>query len=830
LMLRTSLYLSKKDTIFPDKHTNMNLEHLTFKDLVDLDELKLLFENFSAATGIATNLTDHTTKEILLNSGGHDIYIKFHHTYPASHEHCNNSNRQLHSGVDHTGQINIHHCEDNLINGSSPILIEGKHFANLYMEQVHFNPPDTEQFGTQTRRYSYKERQSLERIANIPVASEEKFTAMLRFLTHMTSIIAETGLARHKISRASIEKEALLQSIFKSAPIGIGLVVDRVFQWTNEKMSEITGYTKEQLRGQKSRMLYMSNKEFKRVGLEAHAQIKASGTSFITSQLKRRDSSVIDVQLSSTPKDINDRTSGDIFTVLDTTELTKAFDIINRSTSIAFLWKNEAGWPVDFVSDNVLELTGYSSQELTSGEISYTYQILHPSDLKRVSLEIKEASKNINIEKFTHKPYRIITKDNKIKWISDSSRLKKDDTGRITHYQGIVEDITRQKKIEEELLQSQKMKAIGTLAGGIAHDFNNILSTIMGYSEVAKLSIPSSSPAVKDINEILKASKRAANLIKQILTFSRNSGSHRGPIAPHLVIKEALQMMRSSMPATVKIEQYFDKECGVIIADPTNLHQIIINLCTNALHALTDEKGTLSIGLRIKEISDDEIEGEPDVSPGQFVVLEVRDTGHGMDQATQKRIFDPYFTTKEVGKGTGLGLAVVHGIIKDYNGFIRVRSEVGKGTSFYVYIPASQQKVPTADKEETYEPLPTGNEHILIIDDESTIIDLKKVVLEQLGYKVTATTDSFNALDKIRSTPGRFDLIITDQTMPGLTGAELTREVLQIVPDMPIILCTGHSNIISEESAFAAGIKKYLQKPVDRTTLAQNIRQILDKN
>jgi PAS domain S-box-containing protein len=931
----------------------MDLEQPTFKDLVDFHKLELLFENFSAATGFTTGLLDHTTKEVLLGTGWRDICVKFHHICPASSKHCNINNKKLASGLTHAGEISIHHCENGLVDGSTPIVIEGKHFADLFTGQIRFTPPDIEHFKLQARRYGYDEQSYLQSLGEVPVVSEEKFNAMLRFLVQMASMIAETGLANLKIRQASMEREALLQSIFKSAPLGIGLVVNRVFQWTNHKLSEITGYSSAELKGKKSSMLYLSKEEFERVGQEKSSQVKKTGTGFVDTQFRRKDGSIADVHLSSTPQNKDDWTAGDIFTALDTTELNKAFDIINWSTSIAFLWRNEKSWPVDFVSDNVLGLTGYSPQEFTSGKVSYADHIVHPDDLERVSLEITKASKNQTTKQLTHKPYRIITRNKEIKWVSDSSRLKRNSTGRITHYQGIVEDITdrkknalalrkskeewektfnaipdiitiqdremrvvrankaahtflgaeygdligkychdifgdiselcdncptvysnkdfnyypktirhenlgkvfqissspildenqevqflvhiikdvtEQKRIEEELLQSQKMKAVGTLASGIAHDFNNILSAIMGYSEIAKLSLPAYSPALKDIDEVLKASNRAADLVKQILTFSRKPNHHRGPIAPHLVVEEALQMMRSSMPATVKIQQNIDKKCGVITADPTNLHQIIVNLCTNALHALEDEKGVIDVSLKLKNIKAGKLRGEPDISPGKFIVLKISDTGHGMDQATIERIFDPYFTTKKVGKGTGLGLAVIHGIVKEYNGFIRVQSEVGKGTSFYVHIPAIKQETSTIDDTQEVTSLPTGNERLLIVDDESAIVNLKKVVLEQLGYKVTATTESLDALKTIRADPSQFDLIITDQTMPELTGTELTREVLQIKPDMPVILCTGHSTVISEESALAAGIKKYLQKPVNRATLSQSIRQVLDKN
>ncbi len=394
----------------------------------------------------------------------------------------------------------------------------------------------------------------------------------------------------------------------------------------------------------------------------------------------------------------------------------------------------------------------------------------------------------------------------------------------------IAKDITEYKKVEEELFQAHKMEAIGTLAGGIAHDFNNILTAIIGYSEIAKLDLPADSHARQDIDQVLKAGNRAAELVKQILTFSRKSDHRRELISPHLIIKEALKMLRSSLPTTIKLQEDIDVECGQIMAAPTNIHQIVVNLCTNSLHAMESEKGMIHVGLHRQEISADQIAGEPGVSPGPIIVLEVADTGHGMDQATIKRIFEPYFTTKDVGKGTGLGLAVLRGIIQDYHGFIRVESEPGQGTTFYVHIPAVQQQAATIDKAAMDEPLATGTERILLVDDEVMIAHMNKAILTQLGYQVSATTDSLDALERIRRNPDQFDLVITDQTMPNLTGAELTQEILKIKDSMAIILCTGYSSVLSQEDALALGIKKYARKPVDMTTLAKIVRQALDEN
>ncbi len=383
-----------------------------------------------------------------------------------------------------------------------------------------------------------------------------------------------------------------------------------------------------------------------------------------------------------------------------------------------------------------------------------------------------------------------------------------------------------QNKLESQLRQAQKMEAIGTLAGGIAHDFNNILAAILGYAEMARDDCQPSSTIYRDLNEVLEAGNRAKSLVHQILAFSRQDDTERMIVQPASIVKEAITMLRPSLPTTIEINQDIDAVTALVLVDPTQLNQILMNLCTNAFHAMEDTGGRLDISLKEVTLCSEDLVNEPDVRDGTYVQLSIGDSGTGIAPAVRDKIFDPYFTTKETGKGTGMGLSMAHGIVKNYGGFISYYSELGEGTVFHVYLPTVEKE--PCEKDEIIDQIPIGKERILFVDDEEILAQMGKTMLERLGYHVTVRDSSLEALETFQNQPDQFDVVITDQTMPGMTGSDLSRRMLQIRPDIPIILCTGYSTIITEEKAKSMGIKEFAYKPLAKKDIAKLIRKVLD--
>ncbi len=486
--------------------------------------------------------------------------------------------------------------------------------------------------------------------------------------------------------------------------------------------------------------------------------------------------------------------------------------LLNAPTDSAIFLINQEG-VIYSLNDTASDRFGKNKDELLNKNI---YQLLDP-ELAKVQF-----NHQVEVNK-TGNPVRFVDKANK-KILDNNVYPILNESGEIEKFAIFSRDVTKQHELEKNLIQAQKIESIGNLAGGIAHDFNNILTIIFGYSEFAISNISKPDKLKLCIQEVVTGAGRARDLVRQILTFSRKYEQEKHYLQISLVVREALKMLRSIIPSTIEMDQNIESD-SIVYADSIQIHQIVMNLCTNAYQAMIDTGGTLTVILKeVKYKNSSTV-----IKSDDFLMLEVSDTGYGMDEDTISNIFEPYFTTKEIGEGTGLGMAVVHGIVQDHNGYIEVESEPGKGTTFQVYLPVSNNKTDLPLTETEDKKAKGGGESILFVDDEIKIVSIAEEVLSSYGYKVKTFVDGVEAYKEFCDAPDNFDIIITDMTMPSLTGLKLAKKIFKIKPDIPVILCTGHSDLISKKEALSAGIKGYYEKPIRMGELIRTIRTTLDK-
>ncbi len=473
-----------------------------------------------------------------------------------------------------------------------------------------------------------------------------------------------------------------------------------------------------------------------------------------------------------------------------------------------------------FANKKMTEMFGYSSPDELEAIGSIAELYARPEERDNVVEKVLGKG-------FVHDEYEFRRKDGQHIWVRLHIRKTEKKEGKII-LEGLIEDISELKKMEIQLQQTQRLESIGTLAGGIAHDFNNILSAVIGFTELSIDDVEPGTLLHNNLTEVLLAGKRAKDLVKQIMTFSRKGEQEKKPIQLNPLVLEAVRMLRSMIPTNIEIKEQVSNEMLMINANPSQINQVILNLVTNASHAIK-ENGIIEIGLQEIILDENIISQYPDLLPGKYAEIFVSDNGCGITKENLNVVFDPYFTTKDPDKGTGLGLAVVHGIVKIHSGHITVFSEVGKGTTFHVYLPLYRQQSLLLKSTPQSELLTGGTERILLVDDEPSIVKMQKLMIQRLGYTVATQNSSMEALESFRADPGSFDLIITDMTMPGMTGDRLAAEVKKIRPDIPVILCTGFSEKVNLKTAKDIMIDGFLMKPVDKEKMVKMIRNVLDE-
>lgn len=627
------------------------------------------------------------------------------------------------------------------------------------------------------------------------------------------------------------DSEKKYRDIFNNSPIGIfRTTYGGRFLEANPKLAEMFGYqSPEQLMAEVqdiAREIYPRRKDRETL---IETLMKCPDGTIMEMEFKRRDGTPIygvlhvamqiDMEsgkpshLDGTIEDITERKKAD-------TELRRFALVIEQATEIVVI--TDTSGVISYVNPAFVTVTGYTREEAIGQKPSILKSGKTPnSTYKELWQTIKSGA--VWKGRFINKK-----KDGELFTEEASISPLRSPSGDIINFVAVKRDISRELALEVRISQAQKMEAIGALAGGIAHDFNNILSAILGYSELAMKKAGQDSKISSYMKEVFKAGLRAKDLVAQILTFSRQAERERKPLQLHIVTKEALNLLRGSIPSTVEIRQNIDTSCHAVMADNTEIHQIIMNLCTNAYQALPQTGGVIQVTLSEIDIEKVEAQTFLDLPSGKYVRLTVSDNGMGMDEKTKNRIFEPYFTTKERGEGTGLGLSTVHGIVKEMGGVIRLYSNKGEGTTFNILMPVIETTNDAVSMNLSHSESLGGSERILMVDDEEPIARLVETALAELGYYVTVQTNSIEALSLFRKNPNAFDIVVTDQMMPHMRGTELSQELVALCPDIPIIMCSGFGDVLNETESGRGVIREYIMKPVIVTELARAIRRVMD--
>jgi PAS domain S-box-containing protein len=828
------------------------VESIDLMDIIDVKAIQSMMDDFYYLTKIGVAILD-LKGNVLVATGWQDICTQFHRQHPDTLKNCIESDLNLSAGIA-PGSFKAYRCKNNMWDIATPIVVGGKHMGNLYLGQFFYEDetPDGEWFRSHANRHGFDETAYLAALDRVPRWRRETVQTVMRFYTRFTELMSELSysnlkltyeLEAHKSTIASLkmsearfaealawsqESEEKYRILFEQTSDALFVAQDGRIVFQNPRTFEVTGYSLEEFQSRPfASFIHEDDREmvverhFQRLNGEKPPERYGFRIFHKNGHILWTELKAVLIQWDQKPAalcfmtDVTERKQAEDDLRMAHEKMLTILDSIDSTVYVADLDTYE----ILFMNKKMItDFGGDKTGGSCFKEFRNNTEICHVCTNKQL---IDENGRPAGVctwhdrNPVTGRCY--INYDRAIEWID----------GRVVRLQ-IATDITDLKTMEARLMQSQKLEAIGTLAGGIAHDFNNILFSIIGNADMLLDDFPEDSPARRKLTQIHAGGLRASALVQQILAFARQEETRPAMMKIQPIIKEALNLLRSTIPTTIAITRDIQPDCGPVKADPNQIHQILMNLATNAYHAMEENGGELKVTLKEMELNQDDLIN-PDMDPGLYVCLTVSDTGTGMDKDVMNKIFDPFFTTKAKGKGTGMGLSVVHGIVKRINGAILVNSEPGHGTAFHVYLPIVQN---------IFEPQPVnlkspvvgGKEKILLVDDEEAIIRMEKQALTRLGYDVSSRVSSIEALEAFKANPEKFDLVITDMAMPKMTGDKLADEMINIRPDIPILLCTGFSHTLTDRKIKSLGIKCLMMKPVMIKDLALKIREVLDKD